>query len=323
MNTKKFKKLLKQYQQGKLNENDAGKVDAWYDAFGYDEHIPPLEDAGRAERIRRNLQENLQRYIRKPVRRISTGTILRYAALYLLLPGAALLCYLYFLRADRQSTQQTALRMDTVRTTTGSLKKITLPDSSVIWLNAGSTMRYHAADFIRQREIYLDKGEAYFTVSQHSGYPFTVHTPYLSTTVLGTKFNISAYDELDYSTVNVNEGRVSVHAANTSEKQLVAAGQGVIYRKGSGKLERSTDASKDATGWMTGNIQLQDATFPELASIFYHQFGLNIRSSNVTVLQAHYTINISRNQQPEALIKLICSIHNNKYRRENNDIVIY
>ncbi|WP_157986672.1 FecR family protein [Chitinophaga alhagiae] len=322
MEIRKFRKLLWQYQRGKLNESDARLVDDWYDSFGYSEDIPPLQDAARAAAIRQQLQENLQKHVHRRRGASVVPLFRRYAAVLLLLLGTAVLFYLFSQQRGRLS-RQTAAQMDTIITLTGQLKKITLPDSSVLSLNAGSTVRYSPAGFHKERAVYLDAGEAFFTVVPHADLPFVVHSPCLTTTVLGTAFNVSAYPELDYAAVSVQEGRVSVQTPQGKEGNILAVGEGLVYNKITGKVERKRQLPDETAGWMKGTTFLQDASFLELALVFHNQFGIRLRSASPAVQKGHYTIQVSRQQQPEALVKLICSIHNKQYRRENNEITIY
>lgn len=77
-----------------------------------------------------------------------------------------------------------------------------MPDSSEIWLNAGTAIKYPEKFSKAQRLVYLD-GEAYFSVRKDVAKPFIVETSQLSVKVLGTRFNVKAYadDELVTTTL--------------------------------------------------------------------------------------------------------------------------
>ena len=68
---------------------------------------------------------------------------------------------------------------------------ITLPDSSEVWLNAASQIRYHKS-FLNNREIFLEKGEAFFKVKKAHGTPFRVYFHESHIEVTGTEFNIKS-----------------------------------------------------------------------------------------------------------------------------------
>src|SRR5690606_205335 len=92
---------------------------------------------------------------------------------------------------------------DTVRTEAGKMKRIVLPDQSVVWLNANTQLRYSAQAFAQHRELFIDHGEAFFEITKNSENPFVVHAEALSTKVLGTSFNVKSYPELEYVSVQV------------------------------------------------------------------------------------------------------------------------
>ncbi|MEK6552667.1 MAG: FecR domain-containing protein, partial [Bacteroidota bacterium] len=85
----------------------------------------------------------------------------------------------------------------------------TLSDGTIITLNADSKLKYPARFTNGTREIYLE-GEAFFEVKQDTSRPFIVHSGNISTTVLGTKFNVSAFPNEKNIAVSLVEGSVKV-----------------------------------------------------------------------------------------------------------------
>jgi len=87
---------------------------------------------------------------------------------------------------------------------------VTLPDGTVVQLNAGSRLEITEATFNRQkREVWLS-GEAFFEVAKNPEKPFIIHTGTMQTTVRGTSFNVKAYGELGENVVSVRNGRVEI-----------------------------------------------------------------------------------------------------------------
>lgn len=75
----------------------------------------------------------------------------------------------------------------------GSKSKITLPDGSLVWVNSGSKLSYASNFNGKNREVFLN-GEAYFEVTKNASKPFVVHTSGIDIRVLGTAFNVKAFD---------------------------------------------------------------------------------------------------------------------------------
>lgn len=101
----------------------------------------------------------------------------------------------------------------------GSRSKITLPDGTLVWLNAGSELRY-ASDFnITGREVTL-VGEAFFEVTKNPKKPFSVKTDEAMVRVLGTKFNLKAYPEDNTIETTVSSGIVEVFNSKPSGEKI-------------------------------------------------------------------------------------------------------
>ena len=126
-------------------------------------------------------------------------------------------------------------------TVKGSRTKTQLPDGSNVWLNAGSTLNYKKRFDSGLREVYLS-GEAFFDVVKKPDQPFVIHTSRMDVKVLGTQFNVRAY-ELDktFETSLIN-GSVEVFLQNDpAKKYLLKANQKLVLTNSfSAKLGNNT-----------------------------------------------------------------------------------
>lgn len=103
--------------------------------------------------------------------------------------------------------------MNTLIVPFGKRTSLTLPDSTKIWLNAGSRVEFPSRFTDRKREIYAE-GEVYLEVAKDPDRPFTVRTPFYNVRVLGTKFVVSAYKNESEHAVVLAEGAVEVDLQN-------------------------------------------------------------------------------------------------------------
>ena len=103
--------------------------------------------------------------------------------------------------------------MNTLIVPFGKRTSLTLPDSTQIWLNAGSRVEFPSRFAEGKREIYAE-GEVYLEVAKDTGRPFTVRTPFYDVRVLGTKFVVSAYKNEAEHAVVLAEGTVEVGLQN-------------------------------------------------------------------------------------------------------------
>ncbi len=120
--------------------------------------------------------------------------------------------------ADKKKEQ--AMAQNTVSTRRGSKSKIQLPDGTMVWLNADSKVVYDEnfrGDF---REVHLE-GEAFFDVVKDKARPFIIHTKTIDIKVLGTAFNVRAYETEKNTETALFRGEVEVTLHSNPEKRIV------------------------------------------------------------------------------------------------------
>ncbi len=115
----------------------------------------------------------------------------------------------------------------------GSTSEITLPDSSRVWLNAGSKIKYSTTFNQKNRLIYLE-GEGYFKVAKNKKIPFVVDAFGFEVKAVGTEFNVKAYQGDPTVETTMVEGKVSLlHATENIMKgvYLVPNQKATFYKK--------------------------------------------------------------------------------------------
>jgi len=125
----------------------------------------------------------------------------------------------------------------------GSKSKVTLPDGSIVWINAGSSIKYVTNSFISKRDIYLE-GEAFFEIKKNNQNQFSVITSDINITALGTSFNVKAYKDEDEIETTLVKGKVSIEKRDESGKSkqiaILSPNQKAIYIKSENKLDLNT-----------------------------------------------------------------------------------
>jgi len=125
-----------------------------------------------------------------------------------------------------QQPDKSAIVQARLSTPRGGQYKITLADGTDVWLNAASTLTYPIEFSGREREVTLE-GEAYFEVTRDEARPFIVNTAKQRTEVLGTSFNINAYDNETLTKTTLLNGsvRVQASAANPAKGRILVPNQ--------------------------------------------------------------------------------------------------
>lgn len=142
---------------------------------------------------------------------------------------------------------------NTITTPRGGQFRITLPDGSQVWLNASSSLRYPTAFVGDERKVELS-GEAYFEVAKKAGMPFRIGMKAMEVEVLGTHFNIMAYDEEDMIRTTLLEGAVKV--SNDGNSKRLLPGQQARVHKTDGKMDVQQDVNTAAAiAWKNGLTQ--------------------------------------------------------------------
>lgn len=140
----------------------------------------------------------------------------------------------------------------------------TLPDGSVVRLNAESHLQYRKNDWGQIRRVHLE-GEAFFDVTT-AEQPFVVHTASATITVLGTRFNVQ--NRTDHFSVYCNHGQVRVQTSADSTD--LVAGESAVRQAGN-RLAKST-APEAEPGWMTGTLRFVDLPAPKVFAEIARQF---------------------------------------------------
>lgn len=116
----------------------------------------------------------------------------------------------------------------------GSRSQVKLPDGSLIWLNAGSSLKFNGQFGQKNRNIFLE-GEAFFDVTKNEKIPFVVKTKAVTVEVLGTSFNVKAYPEEKTIETIVTRGEVKVFKnsdfRNHQNSKVLKKNQKVTYYK--------------------------------------------------------------------------------------------
>ncbi|MBC9912368.1 FecR family protein [Chitinophaga varians] len=238
------------------------------------------------------------------------------AASLLLLLGAATMTYL-------RTTTATVV-WSTVQTRPGSKTRITLPDGTLVMLNAGSTLSYPNNFAKSGRQVKLT-GEGYFDVTKMANYPFVIHTNTVDIKVLGTTFNVRAYADEPHTETALISGAVEVTVKDagkqhitlsprqkllvansimdTASKPLPAArpdDQKPLIVLESMEKEHAGSLIAEAA-WVENRFVYRNENFSQLIKRMERWYGITIECHNQSLLQTSFTGNV----QGESLDQLL------------------
>jgi ferric-dicitrate binding protein FerR (iron transport regulator) len=143
---------------------------------------------------------------------------------------------------------------NTISTPRGGQYQVDLPDGSRVWLNAASSLHFPTAFVGKERRVEIT-GEAYFEVAKNKAQPFIVSVNGAEVQVLGTHFNVMAYNDENAIKTTLLEG--SVKFVNGSTSSLLKPGQqSQLSENGQVKVVSNVDVDA-VTAWKNGNFDFQ------------------------------------------------------------------
>jgi len=159
------------------------------------------------------------------------------------------------------SAEAGAPAYNTLSTPRGGQFSIVLPDGSRVWLNASSSLYYPTVFAGEEREVVL-KGEAYFEIAHRQRQPFIVTVGDMRVEVLGTHFNINAYEDESQVRTSLLEGSVKLKSGQAGG--LLLPGQQASLSRESGELTIRETSMGQAVAWKNGLFQFEQAGIQEI-----------------------------------------------------------
>jgi transmembrane sensor len=207
-------------------------------------------------------------------------------------------------------------------TSSGEKSIITFSDGSIITLNADSKLRYPAQFDDVSREVYLE-GEAFFEVHHDTSHPFIVHSENLSTTVLGTIFNVSAYHENKTIVVSLLGGKVKVLRSvkeNTDEIGVLKPKEQLLYNKEKNLSSFGQFDSLEVVGWRDNIYKFDNDPLGEVLTQLERAFGVKFILNNQSILAQKITTKFEKKsiQTVAEVIKSLTGL-NYKIIKKDND----
>jgi ferric-dicitrate binding protein FerR (iron transport regulator) len=208
----------------------------------------------------------------------------------------------------------------------GQMSQIMLSDSTMIWLNSGTTLKYPDSFSKTQRDVFLE-GEAYFEVTHKQNKPFYVHLDDMQVEVVGTSFNVSAYKEDTCSFVTLVEGKVIIN--NSSGKQITRLTEGQMISKAknnSGYEIKNNVKTSFYDSWKNGTMLFENQTLEQITSKLERWYNVEIVYTDPSVKDYRFTGTILKNKpitQIMQVFELLLSVKfEQKISSNNKDQII-
>jgi transmembrane sensor len=309
----KIKQLFQQYQSGKASPAEQKLVEDWFAEF--DNKQQPIDEEKKAilfGPMDRKIQAML--YPRK------SYVWLKAAATVLVALGATLAI------RHINSASQPLITYQVIKVPNGVKREITLPDSSTIYLNSGSSITIPSDFGNKKREIAFT-GEAFFIIKHNPNKPFTLRTGKLQIADIGTSFDVKAYPEEKQISVAVETGSVAVAKKADAGKATVLAGamvqnQQLIYNKADDSHTLGKISSINIAAWHNNQLRFDNASFAEIASQLQRWYNVSVKLNGTEMQGRRYTISFD-NEPVGHVLDVLTKLSGTTYQINHNTVVIH
>lgn len=246
------------------------------------------------------------------------GQTARVAAILLLAVAASFIAA-HLNREISQPEPLAIVNTITKSTAYGERLNLKLSDGSQVWLNGGSELRYPEKFDSLGRVVHLT-GEAFFEVTEGEEWPFSVISDDLTTTALGTSFNIKN-DDMDILSISLVSGKVKVENDLTHENILLLPGQQLKYFEEAKQTFVESFDEDRVIGWKSGLLQFNHASFQEVLEGLEKWYGVKIKVMGTPARKWNLTGEYS-NQTLETVLQRISYIEQFEFSINDKTIQI-
>lgn len=209
------------------------------------------------------------------------------------------------------------LDSNVVITRAGEVKRIKLPDGTNIWINSKSKLKYPKQFVAETRNIYLE-GEAFFDVAKMSDTPFIVDLKDSEVKVIGTSFNIKAYNIDNAVSTSVVSGLVSFAKKKHKPVFLKPGNKGVLSGN---KIVKTNYNCENDKAWVDGKLIFDSTPMAEIIETVERKFGIDIKIVNTGILNEKFSAEFSGENVSE-IIKTLSLTGKFTYSKEDGKHII-
>lgn len=301
MTQKEIDKIIEKYIQGKATQEEINLIEK-LEQFAENKiqgkvFRSELEKDNVKEVIFENVQKNVQE---KPIFR----TWLSIAASIAILISIGIYC---FTSANNNTVETQAIAYITKETTLGQNSIVTLPDGSAVKLNSGSRITFPEKFTDSIREITLE-GEAFFDVVKNESKPLIITSNKLTTTVLGTTFNVEAYLNKTDIKVTLATGKVSIDAEG-KKAILIPSEQAIFNREKLNIVIKKVDIQKYLE-WKDGMLRFENSTLTDAVEKLEKWYNVTIEFENRNLSNCTFT-GVFKNERLQTILEHLAFVKQN------------
>lgn len=199
--------------------------------------------------------------------------------------------------------------------------ELVLADGSKVFLNSESQLTFPSYFEGNTRRVELT-GEAYFEVKK-DGKPFIIQTPDLSIEVLGTSFNVNAYQTNPYINTTLVEGSIRIRLSEKQETFLLQPDHNLRLDKLSKEISVQRVDTDIHTAWVKGEFVFRNQPLTEIFAQLERWYDFKIKYENPNIAKMRFTGSAEKARPLNYLLDLIQSVTDIQYKSEGDKIILY
>lgn len=318
MNEQRLHQLIDKFLEGKAAPEEQAQLEEWFRSFSDIQAVievdAPVNKQELKERLFSNVMDQIQG--KSPAKlkklRLRYGTA---AACVLLVGVISFLAVRSVFSPGRPLYKewQAAVQME----------KITLDDSTLVWLHRGSHLKYAETPGSSKREVFLE-GEAFFEVRHDPRRPFVVHRNSVEIRDIGTKFNVKAYADNRQWEVTVWQGEVSVrNGVGKGSPDKLVAGQEWMFDNSTHTASIVPFNNAADTSLQPGRFCFSNEYLSDITMQLEKQFDVSIRFAKESYKELKFSGVFSPDESLEHLLFVIGKADGIKIKHHDKTILLY
>lgn len=302
--------LIQKYLQGKTSEEENRQLLLWiqqspenkkqlfaekdiWDTYGFHSDQKKYAASSELELLKKRIEE------KKAGKTISLNRILQMAVILLITFGLGWSVQFISFTGNQQTAE---VRMQEIFVPKGQVNQVFLADGTRIWINSETKLITPSVFAANERVVKLN-GEAFFEVAKDKKRPFKVEVNGQQVEVLGTTFNVRAYDNSDKIETTLETGQIQLHIGK--QTTLLKPGEQSLFDKTSKQLIISKVDPGTFSSWKDGRYEFQNEDLIEVFKVIERWYDVKITADEAYFKGMHFSGVIKRNKDAEHFFELL------------------
>jgi transmembrane sensor len=327
MDRNELQRLAKKYLDGTATTHQKELLNKWYETIHDGDTEVVSTESSESEikqRIFENIRANMDVKDRQPKAGKKRSALQRKLFLGLSSAAAAILMLvggIWLLNEKTGIDGPGGAHMVSVMT--NKIMKITLPDGSLVWLNAHSVFKYPSRFKGKLREVQLVEGRAFFDVKHEEKHPFIVKTQNMNITVLGTSFDVRTYQREGTTKVSVITGKVGITRPGHENEPAVMLlpKEQVVLSHITSQLKKEPVKESVVNLWCKSPLVFEQENLDNVFKAIEKQYNTHIQVDNQDLLNERISITLG-NQRLDTIMEILSFTKHFNYQIANDSTVV-